>query len=71
VSVVEINARYDLLVIGGGIDGVGIARDAAGRGRDRLPVVLRGEPLSGAAGSLLIASWPNIRLKSRRRGFPT
>ena len=24
--------RYDLLVIGGGINGVGIARDAAGRG---------------------------------------
>lgn len=26
------NARYDLLVVGGGINGAGIARDAAGRG---------------------------------------
>jgi len=28
----ETNARYDLLVIGGGINGAGVARDAAGRG---------------------------------------
>ncbi len=26
------NAHYDILVIGGGINGAGIARDAAGRG---------------------------------------
>jgi glycerol-3-phosphate dehydrogenase len=30
--VTDAPARYDLLVIGGGINGVGIARDAAGRG---------------------------------------
>ena len=29
---VEISGRYDLLVVGGGINGAGIARDAAGRG---------------------------------------
>jgi glycerol-3-phosphate dehydrogenase len=28
----EPDARYDLLVVGGGINGTGIARDAAGRG---------------------------------------
>ena len=28
----EVNPQYDLLVIGGGINGAGIARDAAGRG---------------------------------------
>ena len=26
------NAHFDLLIIGGGINGAGIARDAAGRG---------------------------------------
>ena len=41
--------RYDLLVVGGGINGVGIARDAAGRG---LKVLLgeRGD-LGGATSS--------------------
>jgi len=29
---VESSERYDLLIVGGGINGVGIARDAAGRG---------------------------------------
>jgi len=28
----ELKQHYDLVVIGGGINGVGIARDAAGRG---------------------------------------
>ena len=32
VSVNAQGADYDLLVIGGGINGTGIARDAAGRG---------------------------------------
>jgi len=30
--------HYDLLVVGGGINGAGIARDAAGRGYHRLPI---------------------------------
>ena len=30
---------YDIAVIGGGINGAGIARDAAGRGADRKSVV--------------------------------
>jgi len=29
---VDENAHFDLLIIGGGINGAGIARDAAGRG---------------------------------------
>ena len=37
---------YDLLVIGGGINGAGIARDAAGRGLSTL-LVERAERLAG------------------------
>ena len=40
---------YDLLVIGGGINGAGIARDAAGRGLATL-LVERGD-LAGATSS--------------------
>jgi glycerol-3-phosphate dehydrogenase len=42
-------SRYDLLVIGGGINGAGIARDAAGRGLSVL-LVERGD-LAGATSS--------------------
>ena len=35
-------ANYDLLVIGGGINGAGIARDAAGRGLS-VPLVEQGD----------------------------
>ena len=45
----EIGAPVDLLVIGGGINGVGIARDAAGRGLSVL-LVERGD-LAGATSS--------------------
>ncbi len=41
--------RYDLLVVGGGINGAGIARDAAGRGLKTL-LVERGD-LGGATSS--------------------
>ncbi len=41
--------RYDLLVVGGGINGVGIARDAAGRGL-RVLLVERGD-LGGSTSS--------------------
>ena len=37
---------YDLLVIGGGVNGAGIARDAAGRGLSR-PLVREGRPGAG------------------------
>ena len=44
-----VDGRVDLLVIGGGINGVGIARDAAGRG---LSVVLcEQDDLGGATSS--------------------
>ena len=35
----EPRAKYDLLVVGGGINGTGIARDAAGRGLSVLQVL--------------------------------
>ena len=41
---------YDLLVIGGGINGVGIARDAAGRGLSVL-LVERGDLASGTSSA--------------------
>ena len=40
---------YDLLVVGGGINGAGIARDAAGRGLSTI-LVERGD-LAGATSS--------------------
>ncbi len=45
---------YDLLVVGGGINGVGIARDAAGRGLSVL-LVERGDFAS--AGYSFQRSW--------------
>lgn len=42
-------ANYDLLVIGGGINGAGIARDAAGRGLSVL--LVEGRDLAGATSS--------------------
>jgi glycerol-3-phosphate dehydrogenase len=41
--------RYDLLVIGGGINGVGVARDASGRGLSVL--LVEGGDLAGATSS--------------------
>jgi glycerol-3-phosphate dehydrogenase len=43
------DASYDLLIVGGGINGVGIARDAAGRGLRAL-LVEQGD-LAGATSS--------------------
>ncbi|EQD59816.1 FAD dependent oxidoreductase domain protein, partial [mine drainage metagenome] len=40
---------YDLVVVGGGVNGVGIARDAAGRGLRVL--LLEGRDLAGATSS--------------------
>ena len=42
------NARYDLIVIGGGINGAGIARDAAGRGLSVL-LVEKGDLAEGTS----------------------
>ena len=41
---------YDLLVIGGGINGAGIARDAAGRGLSTI-LVERGDLASATSSS--------------------
>jgi glycerol-3-phosphate dehydrogenase len=49
----ELREKYDLLVVGGGINGTGIARDAAGRGLS----VLLCEPIdSRTSFSMLIAA---------------
>ena len=47
--------RYDLLVVGGGVNGASIARDAAGRGLDVL-LVERGDlaQATSSASSKLI-----------------
>jgi glycerol-3-phosphate dehydrogenase len=47
---VESSDRYDLLIIGGGINGVGIARDAAGRGLKVL-LVEQGDLASGTSSA--------------------
>ncbi len=44
------DARFDLLVVGGGINGAGIARDAAGRGL-RVALLERGDPGEGTSSA--------------------
>jgi glycerol-3-phosphate dehydrogenase len=49
-------ADYDLAIIGGGLNGVSVARDAAGRGL-RVILIEQGD-LGGACGSRRIWSDP-------------
>ena len=55
---------FDLFIIGGGINGAGIARDAAGRG---LSVCLADKGEIGGATSCLLYTSPSPRDKRQSR----
>ena len=53
----KVGAEFDLAIVGGGINGAGIARDAAGRG---LRVVLLAASVGFLAGAIMAFTLPGL-----------